>query len=85
MTSVSIKKIRFDSPRCVASLQTIGSGQMVSKQNIFAPNDVYVNVIISNAAYTHSRTKVSPREGSEPSRDGEIHTIQGTSRSLMEV
>ena len=52
------KKLGVDSPRCAVSFPRIGIGQMDSKQELFAPGDVQVNLqcamLISSAAYTHS-------------------------------
>ena len=88
------RKLGFDGPRCAVSFPRIGIGQMDSKQEFFAPNDVQVNLpcamLISNVAYTHSMTKVSiqlfaRRFVPDRSSDGEFHAIRGTSRCLMEV
>ena len=67
---------------------------MDSKQEFFAPSDVWVNLLcamlISIAAYTHSMTKVSVqlfvrRSGPDRSSDGQFHAMQGTSRCLIAV
>ena len=88
------RKLGFDRPSCAVSFPRIGIGQMDSKQKFFAPSDVQVNLqcamLISNAAYTHSMTKVSiqlfvRRFVPDRSSGGEFHAIRGTSRCLMEV
>ena len=52
------KKLGVDSPRCAVSFPRIGIGQMDSKQELFAPGAVQVNLqcamLISSAAYTHT-------------------------------
>ena len=84
-------KLGFESPRCAVSFPI---GQMDSKQEVFAPSDVEVNLqcamLSSSAAYTHTMTKVSMqlfvrRLGPDRSSDGEFHAIRRTSRCLMDV
>ena len=82
------KKFDLIVPR-VPSFPTIGAERMVSKQELFAPSDVQVNLhctmLISSAACTHSMTKISlqllvRRFGPDRSSDGKFHAIPGTGR-----